>query len=303
MSPLAIVLVVVSAVMHAGWNLLGKSQRPRAAFLLVASTTGAVMLSPVLVWHARVMFATIPAQVWLLLVITGLFMALYYVSLAGAYRAGDLSVAYPLARSSPVIVVAAVTFLLGRGEQISTQCIVGIGLVVGGCFLIPLERFGNLHLRNYLTPTCGLALMAAVGTSGYSIADDEALRQLREHPLMTVPMVPMTLAYACLQAAVASCWMAVYIGITGQGRADMRHVMHNGLRHAGLTGAAIHFTYAIVLVSLAFADNVSYVVGLRQLSIPLGTLLGIVVLKEPRHPPKLAGAAVMFIGLVLVALG
>jgi len=61
--------------------------------------------------------------------------------------------------------------------------------------------------------------------------------------------------------------------------------------------------YLMVLVALAFARNVSYVVGFRQLSIPLGTAFGILILKEAPHRPKLAGVAIMFVGLLLVAAG
>jgi hypothetical protein len=77
MSPLAIGLIIVSAVMHAGWNLLSKSQRPSASFFLIASTTGALLFSPTLVvYHQTVLYA-IPARVWWLILTTGLFMALY----------------------------------------------------------------------------------------------------------------------------------------------------------------------------------------------------------------------------------
>jgi uncharacterized membrane protein len=48
---------------------------------------------------------------------------------------------------------------------------------------------------------------------------------------------------------------------------------------------------------------VSYVVGFRQLSIPLGAMAGILVLKEAPHAPKLAGVAIMFVGLILLAMG
>ena len=44
-------------------------------------------------------------------------------------------------------------------------------------------------------------------------------------------------------------------------------------------------------------------VAFRQLSIPVGTLMGAVLLKEPHHPPKLAGVTVIFAGLVLVGTG
>ncbi|MEJ2025875.1 MAG: DMT family transporter, partial [Deltaproteobacteria bacterium] len=174
------------------------------ARILVASIAGALLFTPTLVLYWDTVAHDIPPRVWTLILITGFFMALYYVSLAGAYRAGDMSVAYPLARSSPVIVVMVVTLILGRGEQISAVCVTGIILVVGGCFLIPLRRFSELRLRNYLNPICILALLAAVGTSGYSIVDDEALRLLRTDAQVTIGNTQLTLLYACLEALAAS---------------------------------------------------------------------------------------------------
>ncbi len=230
-------------------------------------------------------------------------MALYYISLAGAYRAGDISVVYPLARSSPVIVVLVVTLILGRGNQVSARCIAGIILVVGGCLLVPLQRFRDLRLRNYLNATCGLALLAAVGTSGYSIVDDEALRQLRTNAQVTIGDMQVTLLYACLEACAALLWLTLFVAVRRNGRSSLRRVLHENKRHAVLAGAAIYLTYAIILVSLAYVNNVSYVVGFRQLSIPLGATLGVLVLKEAPHTPKLVGVAIMFVGLMLVATG
>lgn len=289
--------------MHAGWNLLSKSKHPSASFFLVGSLTGALLLSPALVIYRDTVAHGIPPQVWILLLAAGFFLALYYICLAGAYRAGDMSVVYPLARSSPVIVVLVVALVLGRGDQITSVCVAGIILVVGGCFLVPRQRFSDLRLRNYLTATCGLALLAAVGTAGYSILDDEALRQLRMDPGMTIGSTRMTVLYACLEALAASFWLALFVAVRRKGRSSLRQVLHASKRHAALAGVAIYVTYLMVLISLAFVDNVSYVVGFRQLSIPLGATLGILVLKEKPHAPKLAGVAIMFVGLILVAMG
>ena len=62
-------------------------------------------------------------------------------------------------------------------------------------------------------------------------------------------------------------------------------------------------TYGIVLWAMAYATDVSYIVAFRQLSIPLGALLGIMVLRESAPWPKICGVALAFAGLVLVAIG
>lgn len=301
MSEVAILLGILSAFVHAGWNLLSKRQHPTAAFFLAACLSGAFLLSPAFLLYGPTIVQEMPARIWGSLAVSGLFLAVYYVALAGAYRAGDMSVAYPLARSSPVIVVSVVALWLGRGNQLSAGCVAGIILVVGGCFLVPLRRFRDLRLKNYLNPTCGLALLAAIGTSGYSIVDDEALRHLRVH--VTIGNTRATLVYAFLEALSASTWLIFFIMVRSRGRASLGQWLRAGKPHAVLAGFAIYFSYALVLVSLAFVDNVSYVVGFRQLSIPLGALLGIFVLKEVPHPPKIYGVIIMFVGLLWVALG
>ena len=58
-----------------------------------------------------------------------------------------------------------------------------------------------------------------------------------------------------------------------------------------------------VLFSMAYVDNVSYVAGFRQLSIPIGALLGMIVLRESLVAPKIVGVLGIFSGLVMIAFG
>ncbi|WP_241148790.1 hypothetical protein [Photobacterium sanguinicancri] len=53
---------------------------------------------------------------------------------------------------------------------------------------------------------------------------------------------------------------------------------------------------------MTLTDNVSYIVALRQLSIPVGVALGIWLLKEPSHRPRVIGAALVCMGLMAVSL-
>lgn len=185
----------------------------------------------------------------------------------------------------------------------SGLCVAGIILVVGGCFLIPLQRFSDLRLKNYFNATCGLALLAAFGTSGYSLLDDEALRVLRTNPQIMIGNTWVTILYAFFEALWASIWLLLFVVASRKGRLGIKKELCYNKKNGVLAGIAIQLTYGIVLISMAFVDNVSYVVGFRQLSIPLGAALGILVLKERLYPPKLAGVIIMFTGLMLLAVG
>jgi hypothetical protein len=72
---------------------------------------------------------------------------------------------------------------------------------------------------------------------------------------------------------------------------------------AAITGVGIYLTYDMVLAAMNYVTNVSYVAAFCQLSNPVGALLGMVLLKEPRYFPKLIGVTIIFVGLGLVGVG
>ena len=49
--------------------------------------------------------------------------------------------------------------------------------------------------------------------------------------------------------------------------------------------------------------NIGYVAIFRQLSIPLGAIFGIILLKESKGSLKIIGIIMIFVGLVFVGLG
>ena len=75
----------------------------------------------------------------------------------------------------------------------------------------------------------------------------------------------------------------------------------NWLTAAG-TGMLITAAYGLVLASMAFVTNVSYIAAFRQLSIPLGAALGFLIQKEPATPPRLVGIGILTCGLTLIAV-
>lgn len=298
----AVLLLLVSAILHAGWNLIGKRNAPEAGTFLVASIVGVIFLAPFPVLYPEAIHAFSP-EAWLLVIVAGFFQALYYTALAGAYRNGDMSIAYPIARSSPALVVMVVSLFLGRGDQVSRQCILGILLVVAGGFLLPMRRFDDFRLQNYLNLSCVLAITAAFGTAGYSLVDDEALRRLRQASGVTLASWQVTCVYAFFEAVTTVFWLTLLVAGRRRERAAFRTAASKGLVSGITMGLAIHLTYLFVLISMAFVSDVSFVVAFRQVSIPLGVLMGVVFLKEPGYRPKFIGTALMFLGLVLVGTG
>ena len=230
-------------------------------------------------------------------------MALYFISLARAYKEGELSIAYPIARAMPIIIVLAVVVYLGRADQISLQSVLGSVLVVFGCFMIPLKRFNELRFSDYLNLTFVMALIAAFSSAGYALVDDEALRYFRNNNQLAIDNTSMTILYACLEASITSLWLALFIVIRKQGRIDFYQVICVNKWNAIVAGIGIILSYTLLLMALAFVENVSYIVAFHRLSIVLGAALGILILNEKLYPLKLLGMLIMLIGLLGVALG
>ena len=302
MTSIAVILICISAVAHALWNLVGKRRSATLTFYLIANLAIGVLLIPVLITHWRLL-ALLPVGVWILVGVTGLFQGLYFTGLSGAYQRGDISLAYPLLRSLPVIFVALANFALGRGEQITLLGLAGFALVAAGCLMIPLPSFRSFNLRHYLTLVCLFALVAALGTTGYSLVDDQALRLLRGMPQLDLSRMEQTLLYMSLQTWSTTPFLMAGIAISRTERRKIKPELQKGWIPAALTGLVIAAAYGLVLAAMGFVANVSYVVAFRQLSIPLGAILGLTVEKEPCHLPKILGIVVAFTGLILVALG
>ena len=302
MSVTATLLLIVSAFTHAGWNLVSKKKHPTQAFYLVANTLGVVCVLPILglYWNR---IPLLPVAVWLFIVLSGFFLAAYLATLAGAYRAGDISIAYPLVRSLPVIFVYIAALLAGKGHQVSWPLTVGIILIAAGCLVLPMKSFGEFQPKAYQNLCCFLAILSALGVTGYTIVDDEALRQLRQLPGTPFSPIEGTLIYMVLEGISCSIWQAIFVLCDPRERKNIAAVFKTGRCAAAITGIGIYLTYGLVLASMNYVVNVSYVAAFRQLSIPLGAVFGMTLLKEPRYLPKIAGIAAIFIGLVMAGIG
>lgn len=298
MSSVAAILLVLSAFTHAGWNFISKKDHPTLAFYFVANTIGMLCVLPILMYYSD-RIAQVPVFVWVCLVCSGFFLAAYMAALAGAYRAGDMSIAYPLARSLPAILVTAVTLILGLGKTVNLWFIIGIIFIVAGCIMLPMRTCHDFRFRNYNNFCCLLAVLAAACIAGYTMIDHEALRRLRSLSGHSFDPIDATLVYIVLEAVGTSIWIAALVLTSSRERERLREVLHTYKRSAALTGIGIYVTYGLVLASMNFVSNVSYVAAFRQLSIPVGAMLGMVFLKEPPYRPKIIGVAVIFAGLVL----
>jgi drug/metabolite transporter (DMT)-like permease len=301
MTSAAILIVLVSALAHAGWNLFGKKVSPSGAFFWHSTLWGALLTLPVLVFYYPLLL-NLDHRIWWLVIITGFFQATYLSSLAAAYRHGELSVVYPLARSSPLIILLIGTLFLGTAEAITASAVIGIVLIVAGCIILPMQRFQEFSLANYRNLATLFALLAAASTAGYSLVDDSATEQMRERLDGVATDVEVAFVFVILQAWTSLFWLSLGLSLQPGERKLLRGLFGNW-RSTMAAGILILGTYALVVWAMAYAEDVSYVVAFRQISIPIGVVLGWYFLGESLRAPKILGVLTILVGLFLVVLG
>jgi drug/metabolite transporter (DMT)-like permease len=164
--------------------------------------------------------------------------------------------------------------------------------------VLPLKSFAAFQPSDYFNKAMPWILLAATGVTGYTIVDDLALKQLRLH----VAVAPSTLIYSALQGLSSAFFLWLYI-YRFEGSRPALTLTLKTIPLACVTGLMISATYGLTLAALAFVNDVSYANAFRQLSIPLGALLGIMLANEPAYKPKLLGIAIMVTGLMFTALG
>ncbi len=295
----AIVLLTVSAVFHVAWNLGGMTAGPSPRFFRLATGYGTLLALPAMVYGLPMMYS-VRSDIVLFVLLSGLFQAVYFTGLSAAYTTGHLSVAYPLARTWPALFVLLVSILRGHGDAITWKVTAGIALILTGSMVLPLANLRELRISASVKKSCAFALVAAVGTAGYTITDDAALRILT--PATELPgwlVACVWLGYESL-AAVTWLWIFWRLRILQVAVETPFKFSH---RRAMLVALAMSCTYALVLASYPMVADVSYAAGFRQLSVPLGAIAGVVILREPGPPSKMFAVVLMFIGVVFVALG
>ena len=287
----AIILVLLSTFMHAGWNLLVRSQ-PRTGYTLLRITMVivAVGLGPVLI--IELVDTPLPPQVWPYLVVTGIFQAIYQVGLAQGYQNGHFTVVYPVARALPILLLAGVDALRGRNP--SAVAWVGMMLVLGGCMVIPLESLRNFKVSYYWNKTMVWIVVTAVGTVGYTLIDKLAAE--------FIPPGPGPAArYGIFEFAATTLFYWFMLKAAHQPTSGPGGWLGWKVPALGATG--FFGAYWLVLWSYQLSPQASYVVALRQLSIVMGVIIGAMLFHEPAPALRLSASVIIVTGIACIALG
>jgi drug/metabolite transporter (DMT)-like permease len=229
-------------------------------------------------------------------------MALYDISLANAYRRGDVSLVYPLKRSLPVLLVPCICFLIRYGKPLSLLTVVGMIIIAIGCFVLPLKPAGASSTKSFTRAALLCIVLASIGTTGYTIIDSMGLALLKDGATHYAP-VTAALLYVSFEYLFGMMFLIPYVACSRREKHQLRMIWKYSRHYPLMTGIIITSSYILVLLAMQFATNVSYVVAFRQSSILLGVLLGIFILKEQATRFKIIGVVLIFAGLVLAGIG
>lgn len=284
--PLIVGLLLLAGLMHASWNALLKSDASdRLTTFGVIMTTGTVM--------GLVAVPFLPAiepGAWKFLAASVAIHVLYYVFLLKAYSYGDLSHTYPIARGLGPLLVALVS---GRliGEHLRAQDIVGVALLSCGlvALAMPQKSVAPRPGGRYGLATL-FAVLTGVTIAGYIIADGMGVRAAG-------PSFEHRLSYIAWLCVVEGPWLLV-LAIALRPRAVWAHFRSNWWR--GVAGGLIaNVGYGIAIYALVLGP-MAHVAALRETSVLFGALIGTLLLGEPFGARRVAAAAVIVTGLLLM---
>lgn len=296
MSPtLALLLMVLSAALHAIWNVaLRRHPDAPAAVLLFLLGAAALMLFAALVdtfFFERDANALRVAFLWSLL--AGLTEGIRFAALARAIRIGPLASVYTVSRGVPLLALWPASVLLFN-ERVDLRTVLAVLVLLAGLLVLSPRRddaAGETTTRaGYLW-----AVVAAAATVVYNLAYKAAL--VRGAPVLPLFGAALIVA-APISAAGLSPWESSLDALAHR----MARAFHAGPQIILIGSIAFGGSFLAALYTMK-PQGAAWVMTMRNLSIALAPLLAWAVLRERPSRRTLVGVAVVFAGALALGLG
>ena len=283
-----VALVLLGALLHAGWNALVKSSGDKPLDTALVHFMGAVVALPLLLWAGLPQPESLPFIAVSLAIHIG-----YYIALAGAYQHGDLGLTYPIMRGfAPLLVALASAPLLH--ETPSAGAWFGIVGITLGVAMVGLAHPGQaLHHRKALAFAFANAAIIAV----YTVVDGRGVRVEVAHGGEALRYILLLFVLDGLPYPLLVLLARHRAGRGGEVLAYARRRWSL----AALGGSASIGSYAIALWAMTQAP-VASVAALRETSVLFAALLGWWLLGERFGLQRSAGTAIIVGGVVALRL-
>jgi len=289
MTPAALAIVLLAAIIHALWNLAAKRARSSGvAFVWSCSTLSALIWAVPALWLQGDRLALLAPQAWLLAASSALLHVAYFLALRKAYGLADLSVVYPVARGTgPLLTALAAVLLLD--EPFGLLAVLGLSLIVAGGITIGGGLQAIVAGRQSAAVRAGLAWGVLTGCliAAYTINDGFAVRY------QGAPALLFDWLAICMRVLMLTPFaLAQRSTVIEAFRTDWRPILVVAL----LSPAA----YILVLYAMTLAP-VSLVAPAREVSMLFAAILGASLLREGHLYRRLAGAALIALGVAALA--
>ncbi|HEX7347964.1 MAG TPA: EamA family transporter [Candidatus Limnocylindrales bacterium] len=290
MDAFVIALVLVSAGLHVAWNVRLKTAGDplRAATVGLLAASVGIVPAGIIAWWLDGQ-PPLPPEGIALALVSGVFEAVYFVLLSAAYRRGDLSVVYPIARgTAPLLAVVVGVAVLG--ERLGVAGSVGVALLLVG--FLALQRPWQAVRGHGLDPSVAFAFATGVTIATYTAIDRVGTRLID----------PVT--YAAILWVTGAVLLVVWIRFVAGG--DLLAGGRDGLRYAAIGGWLTLGAYILILWALSIAP-LSGVAPLRESAAVFAAAWGSVRLGEAVDRGdlvrRIGASALIVAGAILLAIG
>jgi drug/metabolite transporter (DMT)-like permease len=295
MPPIVLGLLAVAAVLHALWNILLKGSEDPLATAARAMGWGLLVATPLAAatWWLNGRPA-VPPQVWALAGASALAELLYFIFLSAAYRRGDLSTVYPVARGTAPLIAVAIGLVV-LGERLQPVGYAGIALLIGGIWLVRRPTGSGSAV--------GFAVLTGIAIATYSAIDRVGVQAASP---WLYGWAVWTFTFVLLQLWVRGSGLLRRQGSTPMASNGAAPGSASGLSEptrAAVIGVALIGAWFLVLTALSLAP-LAVVVPLRESAVVLVTGWGVLRMGEREGVRlRLAGAAAIVVGVVWLAVG
>ncbi len=295
--PLHILLMVLlSCVFHASWNLAARHWRRADGFLWGVVIWGTILVVATIPWtlpHLR-----ITPQVLICALLASIGLGINYNGVHRAYLHGEISQVYPLIRSAPLWVSLISFFFLG--EPFGILAASGVLMTVAGVFALAMQELSLNELKSVLhrfrAPAVRFALSAGLGTTIYTLCDKIAMQY--------ADGIKGAIAYRAITLPVGLiCWQLL-AGTSAQHGFTWKRLTATGVPIWVTATCGLLMISAFSLVTIALMQGgAGRISAVTNFAVVLGSVLGILLFKEQTSlRPRLLGLALTVTGIILLQI-
>ena len=278
-----IFLCLVSAITVAATNLFVKKGGDVLSTRMVVSVAMALSVVPL------IPFVPLPTpEIWAALAISICAHSCYQFAMIRALHRGDLSLVFPVMRGlAPLLTAITATIFLSEPPNAAGWAGLIIATMALIAFAMPEDKKGDA--RTLKREALFWAVLTALGIAAYSVTDANGTRIAANVDTVATYIVWL--------------FMLDWIGISSAMLFIRRGNMWRDIKPQIVSGAiggflgSISYGAALWAFTLANAANVT---AIRETSVVFGAIFGAIFLKESFSKRRIAAAAVLATGLLML---